>query len=304
MPDGHMINADIVNVEIAQEMRKHILLLMTAFTNFRMFVPSNHQGWFISLGVLGQDFSPKSPEWGQETYFVPGYQLSSAGFSEPSGAPANQSAPSVYFNSVGRSFGTGVGFPRIIGELLDAAFAIEEEARRSLLASCSLLDQSLALWQHHPSLSFASCVSALETLIAYDHKNEPADVCSSCGQERFRVMKKFQQFFANYGSPTPEFRKYAQKVYQYRSKILHRGELFLGDVFLQKFASLDGFDDRELHRNLIRTCRICTVNWVLAKHRAQPFIYGLPRKTRKLIDRFGRWIAHAVVYPASMVGSI
>ena len=137
MPDGHMIDSDIVNVEIAQEMRKHVLLLLTAFTNFRMFIPSNHQGWFISHGVLGQDFSFKSPEWGQEVYFVPGYQLSSAGFSEPSGAPANQSDPSVYFNSFGRSFDAGVGFPRIIGELLDAAFAIEEEARRSLLASCS-----------------------------------------------------------------------------------------------------------------------------------------------------------------------
>lgn len=35
-----------------------------------------------------------------------------------------------------------------------------------------------------------------------------------------------------------------------------------------------------------------------------PIIYGLPQKARKLIDRFGRWITHAVVYPASIVGSM
>lgn len=273
MPDGYMIEAGIVNVEIAQEMRKHVLLLLTAFTNFRMYIPSNHQGWFISLGVRGKEFSSKVPEWGQEVFFVSGYELSRTGFSEPSGPPANQSEPFVYFNAFGRSIGTTVGFPRILSELFDAAFAIEEDARRSLLASCSLLDQGIALWQHHPSLSFASCVSALETLIAYDHKNEPPDVCPTCTQKRFSVVKKFQQFFANYGSPTPEFKRYAQKVYRYRCNILHRGELFLGDVFLEKFGSLAGYDDRELHRNLIRTCRICIVNWVLAKHRAQPMSF-------------------------------
>lgn len=33
-------------------------------------------------------------------------------------------------------------------------------------------------------------------------------------------------------------------------------------------------------------------------------VYGLPQKARKLIDSSGRWIVHAVVYPASIVGSI
>ncbi|WP_156919189.1 hypothetical protein [Azovibrio restrictus] len=37
---------------------------------------------------------------------------------------------------------------------------------------------------------------------------------------------------------------------------------------------------------------------------ANVFIYGLPRKSRKLNDRFGSWKAHAVVYPASGVGSL
>ena len=35
-----------------------------------------------------------------------------------------------------------------------------------------------------------------------------------------------------------------------------------------------------------------------------PCVYGLPQKARKLNDRFGCWEAHAVVYPASKVGSV
>lgn len=266
VPGGYVIDAPIVNIETAQEKRKHLLLLLTAFGNFRMFTPSNHQGWFISHGTAGTEVADKSPHWGQECYFVPGYQLSSEGFTEPKAPPVIQSDPSAYWGS---ALDQPRGFPSIISDLLDAAHMISDDAKLALLASCSLLDQGISLWQTHPSLSFASCVSSLEALIEFEHKAQKLEPCPKCEHKHFQVTKKFLEFFAKYGSPTPEFRKYAKKIYDYRSEILHCGKLFLGDVFLEKFASMDGADDRELHRSLIRVCRICIVNWVLAKPRTK-----------------------------------
>lgn len=265
---GYEIPVDTVNIEIAQTRLKHLLLLLTAFCNFRLFTYSFHQAWFVSPGTQANGQLDWSPQWGRESYVLNGFDSEIANFTEPNVAPANLVEAAGYFNSLGRPIGQVVEFPVTISALFDAAFAIPDEARTALLSACSLLDQGIALWQSHPSLSFASCVSALECLIAFDHREEKPEVCRGCGQERYRVMKKFQQFFANYGSNSAEFKKYAQEVYRYRSKILHRGELFLGDVELRKFLSLDGSDVDEFRRSLVRTCRICIANWLLSNHKA------------------------------------
>lgn len=267
---GHEISADIVNVQIAQERLKHLLLLLTGITSHRFFVPSNNQGWFISHGVLGSKSHSFVPQWGQEAYFLEEHEYKVDGFSPAPVTQISQSDSSTYFNKYGRPTDQVLEFPDQISRLLNAADSLLPDAERAFLSACSLLDQGLAIWHAHPSLSFASCVSALEALIAFDHRDQPKEICSTCGQDRYRVMKKFQEFFARYGSPSDEFRKYATKVYRYRSNILHRGELFLGDVIQPKFGSLDGFDDRQLHRNLIRTVRICIVNWLASQRQAKP----------------------------------
>lgn len=266
---SHEISADIVNAQVAQEQLKHILLLLTGITTHRFFVPSNKQGWFISHGVFGSETNSFVPQWGQEAYFLDEHEHKIVGFSPLPIEQISQLDSSLYFNRYGRPTDQVLEFPDQISQLLNSANSLPPDGRRALLSACSLLDQGLALWHAHPSLSFASCVSALEALIAFDYRDHATETCSTCGQNRYRVMKKFQEFFARYGSPSPEFQKYATKVYRYRSKILHRGELFLGDVIQPKFGSFAGDDDRQLHRNLIRTVRICIVNWLALQQQAQ-----------------------------------
>ena len=105
-------------------------------------------------------------------------------------------------------------------------------------------------------------ISSLETLISLENRCEKIERCKECRQERYRVVKKFRDFFGKYGSSDPGFKKYALKVYKYRCKILHRGELFLGEVFPQRFASHEGFEDDQMRRSIISVCRICLVNWL------------------------------------------
>ncbi len=218
------------------------------------------------MGKKGEEPTSKEVQWGQQGYFYKGFQSNIDDFTSPKVASIKQIDPNEYFNRYGRSTDQEYDLPNNIGNLFDVYYSLEEEAKKSFLCSSSLFDQGVEMWSEHPSLSFAAMVSSLETLVHFDNRKEKIERCKECGQGIYGVVKTFRDFFNKYGSPSPEFRKYALKVYKYRSKILHRGELFLGEVYPRRFGSFDGFEDDELRRSIIRTCRICLINWLLTNN--------------------------------------
>lgn len=128
------------------------------------------------------------------------------------------------------------------------------------------------------SLGFAALVSALETLVAFEHHGKDVERCSTCGQERHRVTKKFQDFVIKYGYQDPRFQKQAQKLYSVRSKILHEGRLRLADDPRHPFwemythggpGSIDAhapYAEAWQHGELVALARICFVHWLLSHH--------------------------------------
>jgi hypothetical protein len=260
-PDGQEMPQWIINNDDAARKLNELLLLITTFSFFRVFVYQNAQSWFIPMEK--SDDSIREVIWGQQTYYYKDFEYKIGGFSDNDLNLISRIDPSEYFNRYGRPTDQEFDLPESIDVLFDKYFGLDEVAKKAFLSSASLLSQGIKLWSEHPSLSFASLVSSLETLISFDHKGIKVETCKECGQERYRVVKKFRDFFGKYGSPTPEFRKYALKIYQYRSKILHSGELFLGEVSPRRFGAFDGFEDDELRRSIVRTCRICLINWLL-----------------------------------------
>lgn len=268
LPGGNPVPQWVINNDDAYKALKEILLLLTAFSNDRVFTYFHKQSWFIPMETKGGQPTDKKVQWGQEGYFYNEFnsdidELCNTGIKSVALIDANE-----FFNRYGRRTDQEYDLPQNINELLDAYFALDEDNRHYFLTACSLFSQGITIWSEHPSLSFAAFVSSIETLIAADYKGEKIEKCSECGQDRYRVINKFREFFDKYGSPTPEFRKYAVKVYKYRSKILHRGELFLGEVIPRRFGSMEGFEDDDLRRSIIRTCRICFVNWLLNQRKA------------------------------------
>jgi hypothetical protein len=201
------------------------------------------------------------PQWGQEGYFFEGIQKIDV-LSENDTPTIGREDPQAYFNQYGRPAGGSLVLPENIDYLLAKYYSLDNQARLAFLSSCALLDQGISLWSRHPSLSFAALVSAIETLISYEHRDKKLEKCKVCNQDRYRVTSKFRDFFMKYGSATPEFKKYAQTIYRYRCKVLHEGDLFLGEIKLRTFGSSEGFDDDDLRRSLIRNCRICLINWL------------------------------------------
>lgn len=264
MHGGGFLPDWVVENDEAGKTAKELLLVLTVLTTNNFFQYSSRQAWFISFGEKSNVKTSSRSEWGQEGYICPEIDLDGDSFSPPTDLNIPLVDTNLYFNRYGRYIEQELDFPENIFEMLDKYQLLEQDPKDSFLSACTLFSHGLRLWSEHPSLSFTSMVSALETLIHHDNKNIKNEICKECGQERYRVVKKFRDFFLNYGSPTPEFKKYAIKIYKHRSKILHRGELFLGEVKPIGFGSLDGLDDVNMRRNIISTCRICMVNWLHA----------------------------------------
>ena len=267
-PDGNVLPQWVTNNDDAFKILKEILLLLSAFSHDRVFTYSHKQSWFIPMGTKEEEPASKNIQWGQEGYTYEAFESDIESLSDSEAEPIQLIETNEYFNRYGRRIDQEYDLPENINELLDTYFSLEKNEKDSFLSACILHNQGMKIWSEHPSLSFAAFVSSLETLITVEHKGTKIEACKECGQERYRVIKKFRDFFGKYGSPSPEFRKYAVKIYKYRSKILHRGELFMGEITPIRFGSMEGFDDDELRRSIIRTCRICFVNWLLNRKQA------------------------------------
>ena len=262
--DGNRIPQWIIDNKNSFKTLKEIILLLTTFSQYRVFIYSNNQSWFIPIGKMSKEPKTKEIQWGQECYMYEGFDNKIESFTDTKSEQIKLIEANKFFNRYGiRVDQNKLDFPENISNLFALYFSLEEGEKRAFLSSCSLFDQGMKLWSEHPSLSFAAIVSSIETLITFEHKDEKTEICKACGQKRYRVIRKFQDFFGAYGSPTPEFKKYSQEIYKYRSKILHRGELVFGEIEPRPFVNMVVFEDDQFRRSIITTCRICLVNWLL-----------------------------------------
>lgn len=157
--------------------------------------------------------------------------------------------------------------PDYVESFFDAYFSLDADDLFVFRKACYLFYSGVELRSTNPSFSFASFVSAIETLMA--HEAEPPAHCKECGQPKYRLRAGFRDFILKYGyggKNSTEGNKFSNKLYDYRSKILHAGQLLMGDMFWHAPDNDDDIVDLEesfLHKELLGATRICLVNWAL-----------------------------------------
>ncbi|MEW5832794.1 MAG: hypothetical protein AB1763_08155 [Campylobacterota bacterium] len=260
--DGYKSEQWIVNNDDARKVLKEILLLMNLFSFHQIFDYFPSQSWFIPMG----NDKIEDAQWGQNGYWYDGFESKITTFSDGDYDPIELIDTNKYLTQYGRVIGQGFDLPDRIDMFLKQYFELTDSKRQSFLSACSLFNQGRKLWSEHPSLSFTALVSSLETLIEIDFKKKKVESCKDCGQKKYSLTEKFRDFFGKYGSPSPEFREYATRIYKQRSKILHTGKLFLGEVEPIRFGSWANIDDDQFRRNVVTTCRICMINWLLKQN--------------------------------------
>lgn len=254
----------LLDKESSAEKARELLLALGVFLTNRIFEYRGKQSWFVNLENSGLE--ALQPQWGQELYTT--YDFKSP-IESLSSVVEIQKIDEIesnhYFNRDFVYHDAVFDVPQNLNLLLDCFFSLPVDDKNAFLSSCALFEQGMDVWSISPSLSFVGFVSCLETLVNAEYRNVEVEKCSVCRQDRYRVSKKFLDFFLKYGDDSKEFRKYAMKIYKYRSKVVHTGELFNGEVMPEKFGSDERIDENDFRRSVIRTCRICMINWMLAR---------------------------------------
>ena len=278
------IDDDLMEMHYRNVNSRNIQKLLSLFTNYYFFDYSNfYQAWFSEFN--GDRFSQKSI-WGQQSYTVPSFnkkikKLSEFKFEAKSNEIKKQKDLNKYYNQLSAgSRGMPFEFPFNIDVLFDEYSLLNGKKKEAFDSACILFYYGFDLLTVKKSLSLASFISSIETLIEYEYSDDPVtykcDTCKSieaspkkcpnCNEPFWGVRAKFREFLSRYGNSSKEFEKYASNFYTIRSKILHRGQLLLADKDINHWA----YDAR--HESMteslkvtyfMKATRICLINWLI-----------------------------------------
>lgn len=262
--EGHYLHEPWAENQIrALEKLTEVLITLSGLTIYRLHIPKSKGAWYRPLNHRETGKLPM-PQWGQQGYILPDIGPYIAGFTELDGAELTMVEARQYYGALGRQFDQVLEFPDNLAMNLERVESLTPKARQAFLSACSLFDQGSEFWQHHPSLSFASYVSAIEALIEYEYRKVKRNKCGECGQFKFAVTDKFREFCQKYCLVPYDLEPVISKIYRYRSKILHAGKLMLGDLIMPRIGTWDNADERDTHQALIKIFQICLVNWLAA----------------------------------------
>jgi hypothetical protein len=200
-------------VDTTEKKFREILTLINVLGLNKFFQYNNQQSWVVPLGQ-----EEKKMFYGKEFYLAPDYEKNPKSFEE---IPWYSIARPVFFHI---SLNDQTIVEINLKNLIEAYANYEDnEFKKDFLNACLVLSKAFRLREVDPSASYLFMVSAIEALIEIEYKDQKTEHCDSCGQQQYKVSKKFKKFLYDYGFE--EDNKVKNKFYTMRSKIAHSGSL-------------------------------------------------------------------------------
>lgn len=167
--------------------------------------------------------------------------------------------------------------PITINDILDKYYALDRDKVLVIDSASYQLCNALDLQVKMKSLSFFSAISAIETMIGLEYKEEKIEfecneckslktssrLCKKCGKPKWGIAEKFRDFLSKYVSDTKKSRQKFNKIYSIRSKIAHTEYLMLNENILDWNYTDKSKDLYTLHIEAIQLARLSIVNWLL-----------------------------------------
>lgn len=266
-PNDSWLDAD---KEIRQQLRSSAiphevarLLSVLSDTLFEEPLPSK-KVWVL------EELDTWKVRWAQTSYpsFATGPTDS---FSTATGQRIELVDPSEYYN---RNSGYGPGDPVVdlptdIDHRLGTYFDLKPTKKLAMARACELLGVARDTWLTSRSVSLVGAVIAVETLI---HADDPAPVrctkcnsllstnyCNDCGSPVYGLTRRFRDFVESHVESNDVA---ANRLYEARSDIVHRGQLLRSDEFDSGF-NLGGKDNQQsLAYAVTTTVRTILVRWL------------------------------------------
>lgn len=256
--------------------------LLSAITNYRFFFyrkPDTY--WSVPLTREG-DVNQLSSEWSASLYYYPNIanDLKIEDFSDPDFPEISRLPQKFYYwyNPV-EGHDKTISFPDTIDDILSKYFSTTTDenivANSCIYQICNGLD----LLDKIKSLSFFSFVSAIETLVNYEFKDEKVEFlcndckslkestrhCNKCGSPIWGVTAKYREFLFKYVSNEPKAKKMYNTIYDLRSKITHTDFLFVGELFLDWNHNDKTEEVYKTHLSAMQLSRRSLIYWLQKK---------------------------------------
>lgn len=256
--------------------------LLSAITNHRFFYYRKPDTfWSLPLTREG-DVNQLSSEWSVSLYYYPNIanDLKIEDFSEPDFPEISRLPQKFYYwYDPVEGHDKTIAFPDTIDAILSKYFSAAKDenivANSCIYQICNGLD----LLDKIKSLSFFSFVSAIETLVNYEFKDEKVEYlcndckslkdskrhCNKCGSPIWGVTAKYREFLFKYVSNEPNAKKLYNKIYNIRSQITHTDFLFAGELFLDWNHNDKTEEIFKTHLSAMQLSRRSLINWLLKK---------------------------------------
>jgi hypothetical protein len=279
-------------VAIQQKKEFEIVNLLSVLTNHRFFkYQTDRNSWAITTPNVGYDkldekmknlYNNQYSSWILAGYMYPGLkdELEIVDFTEDKFTKINLSSPYYqYFtdNPIEKKDGE-IQFPETITDCLDSYFELSDKTRHKVKSCIYLACDGIDIADRKRSLGFLSFISAIEGLvglevsddeITFDCKScqaiqESPYHCPQCGKPIWGIKTKFVEFLKKFVAGSENSARTYKEIYNLRSKITHRSQLFTGDYELsleEKHLNIE-HTDWLMRLKTLQLFRLSLSNWL------------------------------------------
>lgn len=173
-------------------------------------------------------------------------------------------------------------FPATIVSCLDNFYSLSAKTQRKIKSSVALICDGIDISDSKRSLAFLSFVSAIEAFVGLEFSDKEIEfeckrckslavspyTCPSCGKPIWGIKAKFKEFLKKFVAGSEKSVTTYNKIYNLRCKIVHQGQLLIGDYEL----SLENMNQKEydwlMKLKTLQLARISLTNWLNYEEKA------------------------------------
>lgn len=156
--------------------------------------------------------------------------------------------------------------PSNLEMLIDQFYSLPGDEQDRFLRACFWLNHAHTVYSDSFSSAFTALISSLEALMETD---TPIGTCPACKRSMGKgSTRRLREFLDQYAPSDPKFEApRAQLYWEFRSKLLHGGELSLADRKQISGMSAQGMSEWQLFHEVWELVKVVLVNWLHSRNR-------------------------------------
>lgn len=122
---------------------------------------------------------------------------------------------------------------------------------------------SMELMDDKTTLGILSAFTSIETVMNFYYKDFKPEQCSSCGQPKYKISKRYLDFLLNFIGDGEGFKKRFNNLYSLRSKIVHTGFSFATEPFWNELNDIEKDSETITILEIVMLSKLSIINYLV-----------------------------------------